>query len=82
MSPELTRAARDLDARLEAAPLADVLRVALERFGANLTIACSLGVEDMVVLHEAAPDRCRSFASCPASFCSIPGGSTRRPTTW
>jgi phosphoadenosine phosphosulfate reductase len=54
MSPELIRAARELDARLEAASLADVLRVALERFGAELTIACSLGVEDMVVLHEAA----------------------------
>ncbi len=32
----------------------DVLRFALERFGDGLRIACSLGVEDMVVIHEAA----------------------------
>jgi phosphoadenosine phosphosulfate reductase len=46
-------AARELDARFEAAPLADVLRFALATFGADVTVACSLGVEDMVVLHEA-----------------------------
>jgi phosphoadenosine phosphosulfate reductase len=32
----------------------DLLSLALERFGDGLRIACSLGVEDMVVLHEAA----------------------------
>jgi phosphoadenosine phosphosulfate reductase len=31
-----------------------ILRFALERFGDGLRIACSLGVEDMVVVHEAA----------------------------
>ncbi len=44
---------RQLDARFEAAPLAEVLRFALATFGAEVTIACSLGVEDMVVFHEA-----------------------------
>ncbi len=39
-------------ARLETASLEDVLRYALSTFGADLRIACSFGVEDMVVLHE------------------------------
>src|ERR1700733_4780214 len=32
----------------------DLLRRALQEYGDDLRIACSLGVEDMVVLHEAA----------------------------
>ena len=38
---------------LEDATPFEVLRFALERFGDGLRIACSLGVEDMVVVHEA-----------------------------
>lgn len=43
-----------LEARLCAAPLGEMLRLALETFGDRLRIACSFGVEDMVVVHEAA----------------------------
>jgi phosphoadenosine phosphosulfate reductase len=53
MSSDLAETARELDARFAEAPLADVLRFALGTFREELTFACSLGVEDMVVLHEA-----------------------------
>ena len=43
-----------LEARLAAAPLEDMLRLALEALGDELRIACSFGVEDMVVVHAAA----------------------------
>ena len=43
----------DLESRLSGAPLFDMLRLALEAFGDGLRIACSFGVEDMVVVHEA-----------------------------
>jgi phosphoadenosine phosphosulfate reductase len=39
--------------RLEAASLPEILRYALATYGAELRVACSFGVEDMVVLHEA-----------------------------
>ena len=43
-----------LAARFAGARPYDLLRFALETYGDGLRIACSLGVEDMVVLHEAA----------------------------
>jgi phosphoadenosine phosphosulfate reductase len=43
-----------LAARFADAHPYELLRFALETYGADLRIACSLGVEDMVVLHEAA----------------------------
>lgn len=39
---------------LETKSLGDVLRWALERFGRDVRIACSLGVEDSILVHEAA----------------------------
>ena len=42
-----------LTASLADASLFDVLHTALERFGDDLRIACSFGVEDMVIVHEA-----------------------------
>lgn len=47
-------AAPDLEQRLAAAPLYDMLRLALEAFGDRVRVACSFGVEDMVIVHEAA----------------------------
>ncbi len=43
-----------LGKRMEGASPYDVLRYALGEYGDDLRIACSFGVEDMVVLHEAA----------------------------
>jgi phosphoadenosine phosphosulfate reductase len=47
-----TMAVQQLDAVEDASPY-DTLRYALREFGDDLRIACSFGVEDMVVLHEA-----------------------------
>jgi phosphoadenosine phosphosulfate reductase len=47
-------AARELESSIEEASPYDVLRYGLREYGEDLRIACSLGVEDMVVLHEAA----------------------------
>jgi phosphoadenosine phosphosulfate reductase len=46
--------ARALESSFEEASPYDILSYALREFGDDLRIACSLGVEDMVVLHEAA----------------------------
>src|SRR5580698_4438726 len=46
-------AARELENTIEDASPYDILRYALREFGDDLRIACSFGVEDMVVLHEA-----------------------------
>ena len=54
MSAALAETAREVAGRLETASLPEVLRFALQTYGEQVTIACSLGVEDMVVLHEAA----------------------------
>jgi phosphoadenosine phosphosulfate reductase len=43
-----------LEAAFAGQSLYDGLRYALEAFGSGLRVACSLGAEDMVVLHEAA----------------------------
>jgi len=43
-----------MDAMLDGASPYDALRYALQTFGDGVRIACSLGAEDMVVLHEAA----------------------------
>jgi phosphoadenosine phosphosulfate reductase len=48
------RDAGALAARFAGARPYELLRFALETYGDGLRIACSLGVEDMVVLHEAA----------------------------
>jgi phosphoadenosine phosphosulfate reductase len=45
--------ARELEPTIEDASPYDILRYALREYGDELRIACSLGVEDMVVLHEA-----------------------------
>jgi phosphoadenosine phosphosulfate reductase len=45
----------------------DVLREALDQFGDELRIACSFGVEDMIVLHEAARAG-RDLARVPRVF--------------
>jgi phosphoadenosine phosphosulfate reductase len=51
---ESSLSARDtLAARLAGASLFDVLRTGLELYGGDVRIACSLGVEDVVILHEA-----------------------------
>jgi len=44
----------NLESRLAVAPLYDTLRLALEAFGPRVRVACSFGVEDMVIVHEAA----------------------------
>ena len=41
--------APDFEHRLAAAPLYDMLRLALETFGDRVRVACSFGVEDMVI---------------------------------
>ncbi len=51
--PPAARAA-EFASRLASASPYEILRVALQELGDGLRIACSLGVEDMVVLHEAA----------------------------
>ncbi|HEY1954555.1 MAG TPA: phosphoadenylyl-sulfate reductase [Polyangiaceae bacterium] len=43
-----------IEERLAAAPLYEMLRLALETFGDRVRVACSFGVEDMVIVHEAA----------------------------
>jgi len=40
--------------RFQDAPLFEAIREALETFGDDVRFACSFGVEDMIVLHEAA----------------------------
>jgi phosphoadenosine phosphosulfate reductase len=45
--------ASSLAAKLDGASLYETLRHALETFGDDVRFACSLGVEDMVVMHEA-----------------------------
>jgi phosphoadenosine phosphosulfate reductase len=52
---------------LETAPLADVLRWALATFGADLRVASSFGVEDMVVVH-AISERGRELGIRPRVF--------------
>ena len=54
MSSVTAGEARELAERLEGAPLAEALRFALTTFGDGLRVACSFGVEDMVLLHEVA----------------------------
>jgi phosphoadenosine phosphosulfate reductase len=53
MSAARAETAGEAAGRLETASLSEVLRFALQTYGEQLTIACSLGVEDMVILHEA-----------------------------
>jgi len=45
---------RDFDLNAFGGTPYDALRVALERFGGDFRVACSFGIEDMIVLHEAA----------------------------
>lgn len=49
-SVDIERASVELDGK----SVEEVLQWALERFGADLRIACSLGVEDTILVHEAA----------------------------
>ena len=56
-----------LEPSLEEASPYDVLRYALREFGDDVRIACSLGVEDMVVLHEAAR-AARALGATPRVF--------------
>lgn len=72
--------ARTLESSFEEASPYDILRYALHEFGDDLRIACSLGVEDMVVLHEAAR-AARDLDVVPRVFLLDTGDSTRRPTT-
>jgi phosphoadenosine phosphosulfate reductase len=55
------------DSRLESDSLSETLTAALSTFGERLRIACSFGVEDMVIVHEA--DRVgRSLGIVPRVF--------------